>query len=78
MPHFEHITVLRVVAGVKDDVPTGVVIGVRTISSRSGSGRRVTRGCVTCVAVGGGADVHAVDDIDPEVPANINFLLASE
>ena len=42
MPHFGHIAVLRVVAGVKDDVLTGVVIGVRTISSRSGSGRRVS------------------------------------
>ena len=44
MPHFGHIAVLRVVAGMKDDVLTDVVIGVRTrnISSRSGSGRRVS------------------------------------
>jgi hypothetical protein len=41
VPHFGHITVLRV-AGVEDDVPSDAALGVRTISSRSGSGRRVS------------------------------------
>ena len=45
MPHFGHVILLRIVevkAEVKEVVLTEVVIGVRTISSRSGRGRRVT------------------------------------
>ena len=41
MPHFEHvISLIDVTNGVL--VVTGAVIGARTISSRSGTGRRVT------------------------------------
>ena len=49
----------------------GVVISGRTISSRSGKGRSDTYG----LAVAKG---HTNDDIDPDDPANMAFLLAVE
>ena len=41
VPHFEHVILLRIVE-VKAEVLIEVEIGVRTISSRSVDGRRVT------------------------------------
>ena len=55
---------------VKDGVLTDVAIGVRTISSRSGNGRRV--------AYCGGSDVLTVCEIDPDESRNIKPLLAAE
>ena len=67
LPHFGHAILLpEVMANVL--VLTGVVIGEPTMSSRSGIGRCDTYGRVVCV--------HAVRDIDPDDPANINSLLA--
>ena len=57
-------------------VATGVVTRVRTISSRSGIGRRVTYWRVT--PVGGETDVHTVFDFDPYEYANMSVLLACE
>ena len=57
MPHLEHVIVLAIVEAM-------VVIDVRTISSRSGSVRRVMAG------VGPGAH-FLFFDIDPGDPANI-------
>ena len=51
-------------------VPTEVVFGVCTISSRPGNGRRDTYGRVV--------RVHTVRDIDADDPANMNTLLAFE
>ena len=72
MPHFGHVIVLRV--EVKAEALTDVVIGVRTMSSRSGNGRRVT-----CVVAGVGADAHSVSGcgIDPEDPINMGYFLAT-
>ena len=41
VPHFRHV-ILLMIADVMNDVLTGVVIGVLTMSSRSGIGRRDT------------------------------------
>ena len=57
---------------------TAVVIGVLTISSRSGNGRRDKYLCVASVVNGVGTDVHSVCDIDPEVPANMRVFIAFE
>ena len=69
VPHLGHVIVRSVV-----DVTDGVLIGFLTMSSRSVIGERDTCCCVV------GADLHAVRDIDPDGPANINmsFLLAFE
>ena len=69
MPHFEHAIALAIVE-VLAGAPTDVVTGVRTISSRSGIGRRDTYGGVVCV--------HTVREIDPGDASNINSLLAFE
>ena len=61
-----------VVIEVMDGVLTDVLIGVLTMSSRSGIGRRDTYLCAPCVLVG---NVHTVRDIDPCEPENISFLL---
>ena len=65
MPHFGHVTIPRIV-----EVKAEVLIGVRTISSRLGNGRRVTRR--RCVAF-----VHT-PDIEPGETSNIPILLAFE
>ena len=75
MPHFGHVILLRIIE-VKAEVLTDVLICVRTISSRSGNGRRVTRLLVGCMPADGGADVQTADDIDPDDPTNIAVLLA--
>ena len=59
---------------VKVAVLTNVVVGVRTISSRSGIDL-----CVTCLRVDGeGAASHTVREIDPGEPSNMRCLLAFE
>merc|ERR1712151_995856 len=58
VPHFVHVMVLAIV-----EAMAGVLIGVRTISSRPGIER---------------VDVHTVRDIDPDEPSNISVLLACE
>ena len=62
-------------------VMTGVLIdvvtAVRTISSRSGTGRRDTYWCLTSVVPEEG-DLHTVADIDPGEPKNMSVLLALE
>ena len=68
VPHLGHIMVLVIV-----EVMDGVlidVIGVLTISSRSGIGRRDT-----CDL---GAKVHTVSDIDPDVPVNMSIFVDFE
>ena len=74
------------------EVMTLVMIGVGTISSRSGNGRRVTYrvavcviaclGAIVCVgaivAVCVGAEAHSASDIDPDEPLNMSILLAFE
>ena len=56
VPHFGHVIILTIIV-VMAGVLTDVVIDVCTISSRSGSGRRVACLRVTCVVVDVGADV---------------------
>ena len=68
VPHFGHaIALLEVMTSVR--VLTGAVIGAPAISSRSGSGRRDTFSRVV-------VKVHTCDDMDPNEPANMSFLLA--
>ena len=66
MPHFGHVILLRIF-----EVKAEVLIGVRTISSRLGNGRRLP----SCVV---GADVHTDSDTDPGEPRNMQSLLAFE
>lgn len=62
MPHFGHAIILAIL-GMMASVPTGVVITVRTISSRSGIGERAhLRVC----------------GIDADEPSNVKVLLAVE
>ena len=75
--HFGHVISfleLEVMAGVL--VVTGVLIDTPTISSRPGIGRRdgYRRDGYRRAVV----DVHTCDDIDPNAPVNIAFLLAFE
>ena len=69
MPHFGHVIALRIVE-VKAEVLIGVLIGVRTTSSRSDNGRRA------CVVAGVGSGLHSARDIDPDEPVNMSILLA--
>ena len=71
VPHFGHV--ILYLTEVMDVVLMliGVAIDARTISSRSGSGRRDTYWSVV-------AKVHTSDDIDPHVPANMSFWVAFE
>ena len=70
MLHFGHVILLvEVIPSVL--VLDGVVIGARTISSRSGTGRRDTYWLVV-------AEAHTTDDIDPNEPSNMDCLLALE
>ena len=57
-------------------VSTRVVTRLRTISSRSGIGRRVA--CWRVTPVGGETDVHTFFDFDPYEYANMCLLLACE
>ena len=57
-------------------VSTGVVTRVRTISSRSGIGRRVTYSRVTPVEAE--TDAHTFLDVDPYENENMPVLLACE
>ena len=66
MPHVGHVMVLAVVE-VKDGVLTDVLIGILSMSSRSGIGRRDIYWRVSCM----GAEVHTVRDIDPDEPENM-------
>ena len=59
--------ILAAIFEVKAEVLTDVVVGVRIISSRSGTGRRLA----TCVVTDVGADVHTDSDTDPDEPRNI-------
>ena len=61
-----------------DGVVTSMLIGVLTMSSRSGIGRRDKYCPVASVVTALGAGVHTVSDIDPWEPANMPFLLACE
>ena len=65
MPHFGHVIVLA-------------VVGVLTMSSRSGIGRRETYPRVGRVVTGVGFDRHAVRGIIPDEPVNMDVLLAFE
>ena len=65
MPHFGHVIVLA-------------VVGVLTMSSRSGIGRRETYSLVDRVVGSVGSDGHAVHGIDPDEPSNMLVLLAFE
>ena len=69
VPHFGHATALATVE---------VAGGVRTISSRSVNGRRVTYRRVGWVVDGGRPGVHTVADIDPGESKNMYVLLAFE
>ena len=66
----------------KAEVPTEVVIGVRTISSRSvpGGGADVLLSSPLALSspLDCGESTQSVFDIDPDDPANISFLLAFE
>ena len=64
VPHLGHVIVSAIDEGI-------IVIGVRTISSRSGNGRRVTM-------AGVGAGTHVVREIDPNEPANMPSWRAVE
>ena len=69
VPHFGHvISLLEVMVSVL--TLTDVVIGIRT-SSRPGISRRDKYWRVV-------VKVHTCDDIDPNEPANMSFLLAFE
>ena len=73
MPHFGHIFVLAIV-----EEMTAVLISMRAISSRSGIVWRVIyrrAANVVTDACGGG---HTVGDMEPDVPSNMEFLLAFE
>ena len=77
VPHFGHIIEL-VIVGVMDGVLTDAMIGVLGIKARlgngrSGIGRRNTnwRVGVPSVVSEVGVDVHAVCDIEPELPTNM-------
>ena len=59
-------------------VRTDVVIGVLTINSRSGNGRRDTCSLAASVVAGVEGGVHTVHDIDPDVPENARLSDASE
>ena len=69
MPHLRHVIILTL-AEVMTGVLADAVVGVLTMSSRSGIGRRG-------MAVVGSA-VHTVRDIDPDDPTNMSFLFAFE
>ena len=77
MPHLGHATVLATVV-VKAGVLADVAIGVLTISSRSGNGRRDTCSLAASVVAGVEGGVHTVHDIDPGVPENARLSVASE
>ena len=71
VPHFGHVIVLAVTE-VTGGVLSDVLIGVLTMSSRSGIGRRDTYWRVPCVV----AVVHSVRDMDPDEPVNMSTLVA--
>ena len=78
VPHFEHVIVLAII-----EVLTDVVIGVRTISSRSGTDRRDTysgtdRRVVMCRYARSGRVSQTTCEIDPGDPSNMSSLLAPE
>ena len=81
MPHFEHVIVLAIIE-VGVEVLTDVVIGVRTISSRPGIGRRDTYSGtdrrVMCRYDCGGRVSHTIFEIDPGEPTNMRSLFAPE
>ena len=60
------------------EVAGSVLIGVLTMSSLSGTGRRETYSCVTRAMAGVGTDVHTVWNIDPNESTNMFVLLAFE
>ena len=76
VPHFEHAIIVPI-----DEVMTGVLadvaVGVLTMSSRSGIGRRDTCCRGACLVTAVTVDLH-VADIDPEDPSNMSFLLAAD
>ena len=94
VPHFGQIRALVIVAVEDEGLTDVAIGVRAIMSSRSEIGRRVSWRCVACVEAGVEAcveagvepcvavcveaDVHTADAIDPDVPANINFLLASE
>ena len=73
MPHFGHVTALAIVE-VSIGVLTNVVIDVRTMSSRSGFGRRITAWRVGDVGVA----LHTLCGIDAAEPVNMRSFLAFE
>ena len=75
MAHFGQVVVLRVSIEVET---TDMVIGARTMSSRSCNGRRVI--CCRAISVANGveADLHTAEDIDPDDPTNIKLFAAFE
>ena len=77
MPHFAHAIVLAILE-VMDGVLTNDVICFLTMSSRSYFDRRDTCSRAARVVAVAGAGAHALDDIDPDEPANMSVLLAFE
>ena len=73
MPHFGHTLALPIV-----EEMTAVLTTMRAISSRSGSVWRAACWLVASVVPDSWDGVHTFDDIDADVPLNIEILLAFE
>ena len=80
LPNVSHLgqAIALAIIELTPGVMTDVVIGVLTISSRSGNGGRDASSRVASVVNGVGVDVHSVCDIDPDVPANMRVFIAFE